>query len=62
MAVCKATFTIVHNDTAFMDRTEVFEMVYELSDEQNMFEGLNNYLNNMIKEEEEPSKIITGTH
>jgi hypothetical protein len=57
-ATCKATFTVAHNDTPFMDRIEVFEMTYELGDNQNMIEGLIAYLT-PAKEEEKPSTIIT---
>jgi len=62
MKTCKTTFTIIHNDVAFMNRTEVYDMVFELEDDQNMFEGLNAYLNQANNETEKKSPIITGKH
>jgi hypothetical protein len=35
-------------------------MVFELEDDQNMFEGLNSYLNQANNETEKKSQIITG--
>jgi len=60
--MCKATFTLIHNDIPFMDRTEVYEMVYELEEDENIFEGLNSYLNQANEKKEPESKIITGKH
>jgi len=62
MTTCKATFTLIHNDVPFMNRTEVYDMVFELEDDQNMFEGLNSYLNQANNGTEKKSPIITGKH
>ena len=62
MIHCKTTFTLVHNDVPFMNRTEVYEMVFELEEGQSMFEGLNAYLNQANNETEKKSPIITGKH
>jgi hypothetical protein len=58
MTKCRATFTLIHNDIPFMDRTEIYEIIYNIEEGENMFEALNNHLNQAGNEPEE-SKIIT---
>jgi hypothetical protein len=41
-----------------MDRTEIYEIIYNIEEGENMFEALNNHLNQASNEPEE-SKIIT---
>ena len=63
MRVCKATFTIVDDETDKLSRTEVIEMVFNIEDDSNLIDSMLDYLSDDedAKENDKPS-IITTNH
>lgn len=63
MKVCKATFTIVDDESNKLNRTEVIEMVFEIDDDSNMIDAMLDYLSDETEDEpKDESSIITTNH
>jgi len=61
--VCRAVFTIIDDEDLKLNRTEVVEITYPITENDNMFDAMIDYLSEDLKTEaadNEESKIILG--